>query len=119
MPARIKLARGRHRQQPGQMNKTESAYADELKARQMAGEIDWFGFEAWKLKLADNAFYTPDFVVMLSDLTLECHEVKGHWEEDARVKIKVAAETYPMLRFVAIKKQTKRQGGGWDYEIFR
>jgi hypothetical protein len=28
---------------------------------------------------------------MLADGQLQAHEVKGHWEDDARVKIKVAA----------------------------
>lgn len=34
---------------------------------------------------------------------MECHEVKGFWTDDAKVKIKVAAEQYP-FRFIAFKK---------------
>jgi hypothetical protein len=101
----------------GQMNKTETAYADALKLRQYAGEIAWSRFEGVKLRLADNTFYSPDFAVMLSDGTLEMHEVKGFWTDDARVKIKVAADQYP-FRFVAVKALPKKAGGGWSVEQF-
>ena len=76
----------------GQMNKTESEYCQLLELRKRAGEIDWYRFEGIKLRLADNTFYTPDFAVMLSTGEMEMHEVKGFWTDDARVKIKVAAE---------------------------
>jgi hypothetical protein len=48
---------------------------------------------------------------------IELHEVKGFWEGDARVKIKVAAEMYP-FRFLAVKAQSKKAGGGWEVETF-
>lgn len=95
------------------MNKTEAAYAQHLKLCEMAGEVAWFSFEAIKLRLANNTFYTPDFLVMLADGTLEVHEVKGYWEDDARVKIKVAASLYP-FRFIAIRKDKT----GWATEEF-
>jgi len=50
---------------------------------------------------------------MLATGDIECHEVKGFWRDDARVKIRVAASLYP-FRFVAVTK-TK---GGWDIEEF-
>lgn len=101
----------------GQMNKTETAYAAALRLREMAGEILWSRFEGVKLRLADNTFYSPDFAVMTADGTLEMHEVKGFWQDDARVKIKVAADQYP-FRFVAVKAQSKKAGGGWSVEEF-
>lgn len=101
----------------GKLNKTEQAYADHLTLRQRAGEIAWFRFEGLKVRLADNTFYTPDFAVMLADGTLECHEVKGYWHDDARVKIKVAAELYP-FQFIAVKALAKKHGGGWSVEAF-
>ncbi len=61
----------------GQMNKTETAYAQELELRKRYGEIAWYRFEGIKLRLADNTFYTPDFAVMLANGQLEMHEVKG------------------------------------------
>lgn len=99
------------------MNKTEQSYYDELKLMAAAGEIQWFKFEGMKLRLADNTFYTPDFVVMNNEGYIECHEVKGFWRDDARAKIKIAADIYP-FKFLALKKQAKKFGGGWDYEEF-
>ncbi|MFC4172663.1 DUF1064 domain-containing protein [Microvirga sp. GCM10011540] len=101
----------------GQMNKTEKAYGDFLELRKRAGEIAWYKFEGIKLRLADNTFYTPDYTVMLSDGSLECHEVKGFWQDDARVKIKIAADLYP-FRFIALKANAKKDGGGWTEETF-
>ena len=97
----------------GQMNKTEAAYAARLEALKLAGEIADYRFECLKLRLADNTFYTPDFMVLMPDFSFEMHEVKGFWEDDARVKIKVAAAQFP-FKFVAVKK-TKN---GWDREVF-
>lgn len=101
----------------GKMNKTEAEYADMLAARLVAGEIKWYEFEGVKLRLADNTFYSPDFIVMAADGVIEIHEVKGFWRDDARVKIKVAAAKHP-FRFYAISKKTKKQGGGWSVEAF-
>lgn len=97
----------------GEMNKTEAAYAAYLEILKRAGEIADYRFEAVKLRLADKTFYTPDFVVLAPDGVLEMHEVKGFWEEDARVKIKVAAAQFP-FRFVAIT----RDKGNWSFESF-
>ena len=99
------------------MNKTEAAYGQHLELLKQAGEVHWYGFEAVKLRLADNTFYTPDFAVVAADGVLEMHEVKGFWEDDARVKIKVAADKFP-FRFVAMKAEAKKRGGGWKVEAF-
>jgi hypothetical protein len=98
----------------GEMNRTEAAYAQVLEAEKIAGDVQWWRFEGVKLRLADKTFLTVDFAVMVRDGTLEMHEVKGFWEDDARVKIKVAADQYP-FRFIAItgKAKAKRDGGEW------
>lgn len=101
----------------GQMNKTEAAYAEHLKLRERAGEVLWHRFEGVKLRLADNTFYSPDFAVMLTNGQIEMHEVKGFWQDDARVKIKVAADQYP-FKFIAVKAKAKKDGGGWAVEEF-
>lgn len=101
----------------GQQNKTEKAYDNELNNRLFLGDILWYKFDGMKFRLADNTFYTPDFAVMLSDGQIEIHEVKGFWQDDARVKIKVAADMYP-FRFIAVKAKTKKSGGGWEIESF-
>lgn len=101
----------------GQMNKTEAAYAALLEQLKVAGQLQWYRFEGLKLRLADNTFYTPDFAVMRDDGVIECHEVKGFWQDDAKVKIKVAADAYP-FRFFAVKALPKNRGGGWEYTQF-
>lgn len=101
----------------GQMNKTEAAYAAHLEAQKSLGDILWYKFEGVKVRLADNTFYTPDFAVMSHDGSLEMREVKGHWQDDARVKIKVAADQYP-FKFIAVKVRPKKDGGGWSVEEF-
>ena len=112
----MRFIKGRPRHTPGTMNKTEAAYREHLRLRELAGEVLWVRFEGVKLRLADNTFYTPDFAVMLADCTMELHEVKGHWEDDARVKVKVAAEAYP-FRFRCFTPRPKRDGGGWNEEV--
>lgn len=126
MPGRIWLKRGRgvrRRHQPGTMNGLEreySLYLDVLKAR---GEILAWWFEGVKLKLADKCYYTVDFLVMLPDGTLEGREVKGakkkpngeegYWvEDDAKVKIKIAAEMFPFTFRIVFKSKTE----GWKME---
>ena len=91
---------GRIRKRSGQMNKLEAAYAAVLKADK---GVLWWGYEAIKLRLADNTYYTPDFAVLLSDGQFEFHETKGFMRDDANVKIKVAAETFP-FRFYLVER---------------
>ena len=98
----------------GEMNKTESAYAHHLEMRKRAGEIVDYQFEAITLRLAKNTSYKPDFVVILADGGIEIHEVKGFWQDDARVKIKVAADKFPWLKFIAVRLVKKQ----WMVEEF-
>lgn len=105
----------------GQMNKTEAAYAEHLSVRMLAGEVLGFQFEAIRLRLADNTNYCPDFLVQLADTTLELHEVKACKsdgsiisEDASKIKLKVAAEKYPMFGFVLCGKLPK--SGGWRFD---
>ena len=113
-----KKATGRRPKQPGEMNNTEKEYAVQLEALLQAGEILWYAYEAIKLRLAERTWLTIDFFVMQKDGALEAHEVKGgFWEDDARVKMKVAAEKYP-FRIIAAQKLAEKHGGGWKVEEF-
>lgn len=103
----------RPRYESGKMNNTESAYAQTLEIQKRTGEIVDYKFEKLKFKLADRTFYTPDFFVVRHD-GFEIHEVKGFWRDDARVKIKVAAEMFRWFRFVAVTKKK----GSWSFENF-
>ena len=98
------------------MNKLETLYAQHLELRRRAGEIEWYAFDVLNLRLAPKCFYRPDFMVMRHDAEIEMHEVKGHWEDDARVKVKVAADKFP-FRFLAVTQRPKKHGGGWLYEL--
>lgn len=115
-PATHAQAKGKGRvpqRTPGQMNSLEKSYAETVLApRKLAGEIIEWWFEAITLKLADDCRYTPDFLVMLSDHSLECHEIKGFMRDDAQVKLKIAAQMFP-FKFILCKKQTKKEGGTW------
>ena len=85
------------------MNKTEAAYGVVLEARKRSGEIRDYWFEGITFKLADDVRYTPDYFVLMADWSCECHEVKGFFRDDARVKVRVAARMYP-FRFVVVRK---------------
>ncbi len=95
------------------MNKTEAEYARMLDDGKTAGTILWWRFEAIKIRLADNTFYTPDFLVLNHQMGLELHEVKGAWVmDDAKVKLKVAAEIFPSTVVLAQKVRA-----GWFVEV--
>ena len=79
-------------------------------------------YEAFGLRLADNSWYRPDFLVQLADCSLEFHEVKACdargnilKEDDADVKWKVAAETFPMFTF---RMMGHLRNGGWKEVIY-
>ena len=121
------FARYHKRQPAGKKNQVETAYEAHLKLLLAAGEITGFHYEGIKLRLADNTFYTPDFLVFAADGVVELHDTKGTtrakanaageriqkpWvEEDAKLKIKVVAEMFPFRTFI-VWKSTK----GWVRE---
>ena len=107
------IARPRHT--PGRMNGIEQRYASYLDVRKQAGEVACWRYESLTLRLAKATRYTPDFWVVMADGRVEIHEVKGFWEDDARVKVKVAAEMFHEFRFVAVTWSRKK---GWETEHF-
>lgn len=95
----------------GRKNRTEEAYAAILQARKLAREVEDFGFERVKLRLADGAWYTPDFDVTLADGSLEFHETKGGFIREAgMLRIKVAAHQYPHWRFYLVQHKDGQWG---------
>ena len=99
---------------PRGMNQWEAAFArEELEPRRLIGEIQWYGFEAMKIRLADGAHYTPDFAVLESSGALWFAEIKGFAREAAVVRFKVAAETTP-FEFRMCRKKKIAEGGGWE-----
>ena len=78
-------------------NKMERDYSRLLDTRKAAGEVANYRYEAVKFLVANpqqgkQAFWTPDFYVVLSDGSIEIHEVKGHMREAAMVRIKCVSE---------------------------
>jgi hypothetical protein len=105
------------RRAKGEKTEYEEAWETKLRLRD---DVDDYFFERMKIKLADNTFYTPDFMVFLTNGEIEFHEVKGSWkmpgQDDSRVKIKVAAEQnrWATFRSVELKKIAAKNGGGWS-----
>lgn len=99
------------------MNKLEAKYELVLRARMQIGEVLWYKFHAFKLRLADNTFLETDFVVMRASGHLEVHEVKGYMLGDARAKLAIAADMYPFV-FLLVREIPKKDGGGWSLEEF-
>lgn len=90
-------------------SKTEAAYAAHLEMEKRAGTIlDW-KHEAVRLRLANGVWFLPDFLVRLPDGQALYHEVKGRGKngryftrEKGRLKVRVAAETFPFWRFIVV-----------------
>jgi hypothetical protein len=104
----------------GQMNRTEARRAGDLELRKRAGVVHDFAFEAVKLRLAGDTFLTCDFMLIMPDGMLEFEDVKGRGSDgryiatpEARVKIKVAARTYPWFRFFTVWED---KAGHWNRE---
>lgn len=88
------------------MNSLEAAFAEQLELRRRAGQIAWFRFEGITLFLAKRTRYTPDFAVMHGDGEIAMYEVKGGLVyDDAKVKLKVAAELFPFRFYLATRKR--------------
>lgn len=102
-----RFAKGFQRGKKVGMNKTEAAYDLELNYAKSKGVIIDYWYEGITLKLADATRYTPDFLVLAADGTLECHEVKAGMldkktkaivpisEDASRIKLSIAAERFP------------------------
>jgi hypothetical protein len=104
-----------------EMNKTEIAFARVLESMKITGQILWYAYEPIKIRLADKTYYTVDFLVVEATGRLVAYEVKAYWKsagragwtDDSRVKIKVAAEHFPIKFYAAIQHKDH-----WDYEEF-
>lgn len=100
----------------GEMNKLESRYANYLELLRRKGELLAFCYEPFNLRLGDRCYYRIDFLVITAGegQRVEFHEVKGHWEDDARVKFKVAVDKFPWFTFVAAQQHR----GEWVFERY-
>lgn len=104
------------RMKAGAMNKTEARFAQLLELERHAGKVKWWKFEGIKLMLAKNTSITVDFAVLPDTDILTMIDVKGSkalFTDDARAKMKVAAELYPFVFKVAYPRA---KGEGWEIE---
>jgi hypothetical protein len=111
------LSKGRVTER-GKRNQTEAEYEALLKTD---ADVAAYWFEPFSLRLSNPgsgqpARYTPDFLVLLHDGTTYVDDVKGTGPDDpaAIIRIKTAAELFPLWMFRIAKKRTKRDGGGFD-----
>ena len=80
--------RAKGRMKKGELNRTETSYAQYLEGEKQSGRVADYWFESLKLKVADGTcWYTPDFMVLLPDGRLELHEVKGGICQDTSKKL--------------------------------
>ncbi|TWT35329.1 hypothetical protein KOR34_02190 [Posidoniimonas corsicana] len=104
------------------MNATEKRFEQNvLWTLKAAGEVKSWRYEAVKFRLANNTFYTPDFMVNRADGLVEFVDVKGSggWEQHTRIKIKVCAEQYPEFVFAGYTEaRGSRNRGEFNREEF-
>lgn len=110
----------------GAMNKTETVFSQFLDIQHKAGLITWWEFQPMTFKLASDCRFTPDFVT-LRDGVFTMIDTKGSkrkksdgsvtfWaEEDAKIKIRVAARQFPFFRWVICHPLPN---GEWNEVVF-
>lgn len=86
-------------------------------------EVVTHGFEPLRFAIANGGNYTPDYVVVLEDGTVEIWEVKpscGWLNESSKVRWKAAAESWAggLFVFRAAVEKRKKDGGGWDVTTY-
>lgn len=107
------------RRQRGEMNTTERKWAEELTADPSV--YAWW-FEPLSLRLThpesgQPARLTPDFLVLYDDGTTCLDDVKGNpkfADAASGVRMKCAAELFPLWKFRIVSPKRKRDGGGWQ-----
>jgi hypothetical protein len=84
-------------------NQWERDYASYLEQLRHLHQIEWWAYECINLRLADNTYYRPDFLVVTEN-EIQIHEVKGRMRNEGLVKFKIAMNCYPFFRFKMVKK---------------
>lgn len=113
------MSRGLRRER-GTMNKLEAQYSEALTADP---DVARWWFEPLSLRLShpekgQPARFSPDFLVLYNDGTTCLDDVKGGFADDyaSGVRVKCAAELFPLWKFRTVKKRAKKRGGGWQID---
>ena len=99
-------------------NKTEAAFARHLDDLRHFGKIHAYWFEPIKILLAPQTTLRLDYIIQRTDMTLAGVDVKGRWgqtihvEDDAAVKLKVAAGHHKYMDYYIAAWQKR---GGWEF----
>jgi len=88
------------------LNKTERAFYD---LQRVNADNLFLGVQCLTFKLGDDCRYTPDFIVIRKTGAI-AYEVKGFMRDDALVKLKTAARSYPFFKFIVVTKS----GSQWS-----
>lgn len=99
------------------MNKLERRFRDNiLEPAYVRGDLAAYYREPFRLVLTGQTTYRPDFVAVerpaeqgLPPRLVVC-EIKGFFRDDAKLKIKWGASSYPCFRWLVIYH---RRHGGW------
>ncbi len=102
----------------GKMNSAESKYAAMLDGLVAVGDVAWWRFEPFSLRLTEcqhgqPARYTPDFLVLMPDGVTFLDDLKnskGFDDPASLVRIKVAADQYSLWRFRIVRPS----GGAYE-----
>jgi hypothetical protein len=87
----------------------EKEYAERLETLRMFGELESWKHEPMRFRLADGAWYKPDFMVIERDGEIAFEEVKGFERPAAILRWKVAADLYPMF----VWRMVSKRDGAW------
>lgn len=92
------------------LNKLETSFLGHLRA--IHGPPALILSQAITLRLGNGVRYTPDFVLHHPDTGLTAYETKGpRFWDDAKVKLKVAADLYPWISFFLAQRP---KNGAWQ-----
>jgi len=116
MTSRFKILAKGLRRKRGEMNKTETEYSEIL---ENDPDVHQWWFEPMSVRLShppegQPATYSPDFLVLMVDGTTFIDDVKAAFRDRAGdVRVKAAAELFPLWRWRMVIKQRKKDGGGF------
>jgi hypothetical protein len=114
---RLNLARGiGPSTDESKLNKTERRYLSWLRVQ---GDL-WIGIQPITLKIGHDCRFTPDFAAV-DARGMRLIDVKAKWgnkvhvEDDAQVKLSVAARLFPMFHFVIAWPE----GQVWNHRSYK
>lgn len=116
-----KLQRGVKVNEPPKLNLTPRETIDESKLNKTERHrlhflqllrVPQLKVQSVTLKLADDCRFTADFTYIDENGRYVFEDVKGFQREDALIKMKFAARTFPVFRFIIVKKE----GNGWHID---